>query len=215
MTLFLGDGKVVSAEQLFASPVCWKPYKICQFFAESNEYIRDGGWKLLKEKLNSNSKVSQKSLWLPYGTWKDVLGDNHYNILAAFTIQGGRRIDTTSVVDLLRIIRNKYVHNSDFTEVEKRELGWFEMKNGSWYIVEALWAQYWTTRFPQLLPWLWENLVEARHGGKLQKFYPKYLEPYSAKVTITSTNFWETFQNAMTQQLNQGILNNKWCLFSS
>lgn len=193
----------MTLELLIGSPLSWKPSKMSQFLSESSDYLKEAGaCKYFKKTLDAAGADAR--LWEPYQNWGDLLGKEHYLILVSFAIQKTGHVNTRSVTELLNLIRNKYVHTKEFTDEQRQKLGWFEKTDDGWVFVERYWAQYWTSRFPKLLSFLWATFAEVRQGGKLQKFYPAYLEPYSGIQRVTPKLFREQLDTALSYQRNQG-----------
>lgn len=145
-------------------------------------------------------------LWHPFNNWKDVLGAEHFKILTTFRHQQIDNVNTRLVYDLLNIIRNKYVHIKDFTDDDKATLGWF-VKNGKKKVIQDdAWANYWTQKFPNLLPCMWTAFTAVSQVGKLKKFYPCHIKIDACFGVTHIEGFYAQLKMVLDQQTSEGNL---------
>lgn len=202
---------------LFSSCHFWNSDKICNFLSKPWDEIKDRNnddkIKELQEKLNSKSKHAIPLDENKKPNWVEVLGDD-WDILkleGSNSKTRGRRAkiksgdeNSESVVQLLRLIRNKHSHSNDFGEEEKIAIGWFpggELDN-------SLFVAYWAHKFPKLIPFLWLNLYESIMHSKLKNCYSCLLKPchieYMSHLKLDLDVYLELLHVALLDHLEKG-----------
>jgi serine/threonine protein kinase len=141
------------ADVLF-HPLFWSKEKVLSFFLDVSDRIEkeDESKCALLRKLESNGTAVVRD------DWRD-----HICPEVAMDLRRYRTYKGQSVRDLLRALRNKKNHYRELTAEAQASLG---------HIPEQF-VDYWTSRFPALLPYTWLKFESVRHEPIFSRYYPR------------------------------------------
>lgn len=188
-------------EDLLAFPYFWKPTEISTFLKASWNVIKDDCQPTFTRSLNTNSKCVIAS----DENWVDTIGTEYWNILK-FNGQGKIRHNpnvhqSKSVVELLRVIRNKHEHSIEYEPDLRKILDWFNEYGG---VEDGKFVSFWMTRFPKLVSFLWVKFQAFKEHSALKKYYLMSMDFLSDELIIDVNTFTERLNISLLTNLESG-----------